>query len=111
MGGEAPLEGFPADGFSVRWTGSLRAGRPGKYTLYVTTDDGVRVWVDERQVIDDWVDRGPTESKATLDFSDRPLHGIRIEYYEKSGGAVARLEWSGPGTPREVVPKECLYSK
>ena len=106
----APLDGFPTDSFSVRWTGRIRAPRAGRFRIYVNTDDGVRVWIDDTRVVNDWVDRGPTDSTAEIDFSDRLVRSIRIEYYERGGGAQARLEWSGPGLERQVVPKECLYS-
>ena len=47
-GDGSPGEGVPADGFSVRWTGSVRLPRDGKYTFYTVSDDGIRLWVDDQ---------------------------------------------------------------
>jgi hypothetical protein len=108
-GNDPPADGIGADGFSVRWTGAIRPEFTERYTLLARTDDGVRVWLDGKKIIDDWIDRGPTESKAQVELVAGRLHRIRIEYYERGGGAVAELLWDGPSTPKAVVPKGCLY--
>ena len=89
-----------ADHFSVRWTRSLWLGA-GTWRFTVTVDDGVKLWVDDTLVIDQW-----KEQPATTYTADVPLgagyHNIRIEYLELTGVALARLNWwlvqpNGPG--------------
>jgi N-acetylmuramoyl-L-alanine amidase len=77
------------DHFSARWTRTLNL-ISGNYRYHVRADDGVRLWVDNVLVIDQWKDQGPTEYTV-----DRNLlggdHSIKIEYYEKGGWAVAQF--------------------
>jgi hypothetical protein len=51
---------MPVDGFSVRWRGWVTAPISGTYTFAMTTDDGVRLWIDGQQLIDEWIVQGPT---------------------------------------------------
>ena len=79
-----------ADGFSVRWTRSFTAVADGTANFTVTTDDGVRLYVDNVLVIDSWFDRGPATDVVAV-----PLlagnHTVVMEYYESGGGAVAQF--------------------
>jgi uncharacterized protein YraI len=96
-GGGAPAANVPADNFSVRWTRTVNLDQ-GRYRFTTTTDDGVRLWVNGRLLIDKWFDQAPTTYSAELDLPSGPAE-IRMEYYEGSGGASARLEraqLSGP---------------
>ena len=93
--------GLPADHFSIRWEGSIKAtGGDGVYTLQLTSDDGVRLWVDGVQVIDSWVARAPTTDSVNFDWTADSVHSIKIEYYEWQYGAVMRFGWVVPGNKR-----------
>jgi hypothetical protein len=107
-GDGAPDPLLPTDDFTVRWTGQVTLPAGGSWTLYTTTDDGVRLWVDDILLIDRWIDQSPTEWSATIGLSAGP-HAIRMEYYEAGGGAVASLEWEGPGVARAVIPMSALH--
>ncbi len=86
----APAPGLPADGFSARWTQALSFDA-GTYRFVTTTDDGVRLWVDGRLLIDAWQPMRSTRS-ATVRL-EAGVHQIRMEYFERSGAAMARLIW------------------
>jgi beta-glucosidase len=86
--------GLPADRFSVRWTGTLVPDVSGLFKLSVTTDDGVRLYLDGKIVLDSWVDRAPTTDFVTLKLEARRRYEIRIDYYENGGGAFASLGWN-----------------
>ena len=89
-GGGAPAANVPADNFSVRWTRTVNLDQ-GRYRFTTSTDDGLRLWVNGRLLIDKWFDQSPTTYSAELDLPGGPAE-IRMEYYEGSGGASARLE-------------------
>lgn len=97
------------DNWSARFTGTLRVAKEGEYTFYYTTDDGARLWVDDKQIVNDWVPRPglTSEVKATLTAGDHP---VRAEFFEQGGSAQAHLEWSGPDLKRQVVPAEVMSS-
>lgn len=98
-GGGSPGSGLAADNFSVRWTRdvSLEAGR---YRFTTTTDDGVRLWVNNNLLIDKWFDQAVTTYSGEIDLPGGTIP-IRMEYYERVGGAEAHLSYtklSGSGT-------------
>jgi YVTN family beta-propeller protein len=100
----APGTGVAADNFSVRWTGQIVAPVSGSYRVRTETDDGVRVWVGGTQVINNWTDHGPTlDTSAPIAMIAGQRYDVRMEYYERGGGAVARLSWLLPGTATYVV--------
>ncbi|MGH2625804.1 MAG: PA14 domain-containing protein, partial [Anaerolineales bacterium] len=61
----APASGMPADNFAVRWTRTIRLER-GTYLFRAASDDGIRVWVDDRRVISDWSEHSFRESTAEV---------------------------------------------
>jgi nitrate reductase NapE component len=91
-GASAPVSYMPADNFSVRWLRRLNLDRTGTYRFRVTSDDGARLWIDGRLVIDAWRD-GFSTNEAYVDLSAGG-HDVRLEYYEHLGGALAQLTWS-----------------
>jgi len=98
-GSGAPAAGIAADNFSVRWTGKLIVPTSGSYTLRTSSDDGVRLWVNGALAIDNWTDHAPTaNTSAAITLSAGTQADIRLEYYERGGGAVMRLHWLQPGT-------------
>lgn len=100
----APMAGIPADNFSVRWSGAVTAPATGTYTFYLTGDDGVRMWVDGKQVINGWKDQSSKEYAAKVAMTAGRPYAIKVEYYEHTHDAVVSLAWSGPTTGRQVVP-------
>lgn len=105
----SPGQGVPAEGFSVRWTGSVRLPRDGKYTFYTVSDDGIRLWIDDQLVIDNWTEHGETENQGQIELWGGRPHHLRLEYFENSGEAVAKLLWSGPGLAKQVIPTQSLF--
>lgn len=85
-----PAPGLPADGFSVRWTRTL-AFNEGTYRLNAHSDDGVRVWVDDALVIDQWHDAGDVTYQTQLGLDGN--HTLRVEYYENTGTAQIQFWW------------------
>jgi hypothetical protein len=110
-GGGSPAPGIGNNDFSVRWTGQVEAPASGDYTFYTQSDDGVRLWVDNTLVINNWTDHAQTEdASAVITLTAGTRYSIRMEFYERAGQAVARLLWSGPGIPKQVIPQSQLYS-
>jgi acyl-CoA thioesterase-1 len=106
----APAPGIDGDTFAVRWKGLIEPTVTGTHTFHFHADDGVRVWVDGSLLIDAW--HGPAgEHSASIDLIAGKKVGIKIEFREISGSAHAKLEWSAPGLPRQVVPAAALYEQ
>lgn len=90
--------------FSVKWEGSLVPYYSEAYTLYFTSDDGVRVWIDNALVINHWEDHAAAEDRATLSLTGGRQYAIRIQYQNSGGPGVAKFEWSSQSQIRQVVP-------
>jgi beta-glucosidase len=90
----APDTSLPVDGFSARWTGSLVPAKTARYTLHTVSDDGVRLYVDGKLLIDDWTDHAAEIRRCAVDFVAGKKYDIRVEYYERGGGAMMRLGWT-----------------
>ena len=99
-----------ADPLSIRWTGFVEPLFTEAYTFCTTTDDGVRLWVDGHRIVDQWSDQAVTEWCGTLSLQGGRKYELKMEYFENTAGAVAKLYWSSASTPKGVVPRERLYS-
>lgn len=109
-GNGSPAANIGADTFSVRWTGQVEARFNETYTFYTTSDDGVKLWVNNQLIIDNFRDQAPTEVSGSISLLAGQKYDIRLEYYEKGGGAVSRLAWSSPSTAKQIIPTSQLYA-
>jgi len=96
--------------FSARWTGQVQAPTSGTYTFYTQSDDGIRLWVNGQRIINNWTNQAVTERSGTITLTAGQRYDIRLEYYENTGAAVARLLWSGPGMSKQIIPQSQLFS-
>ncbi len=108
----APGPGVNASGFSVRWTGLIEAPATGSYRLQTISNDGIRVSVNGRRVIDNWTQHpATTDTSATVNLVGGQWSSIVVEYFNNGSGAEARLRWQTPGNPGFVaVPRERLFT-
>ncbi|HXI70316.1 MAG TPA: chitobiase/beta-hexosaminidase C-terminal domain-containing protein [Verrucomicrobiae bacterium] len=105
----APDPSISVDSFTVRWTGAVQPPLGDTYTFYTTTDDGVRLWINDQLIIDDWVDQAPTERSGSITLIGQQRYNIRMEYYENGGGAAATLSWSTPSMSKVIIPQIQMY--
>lgn len=108
-GSGSPHSSIGADTFSVRWTGGIVPLFTQRYTFFTTADDGVRLWVNDQLIIDNWTRQSATTRSGQIDLVAGQRHSIRMEYFEESGGAVARLEWQSASQARQIVPESQLF--
>jgi beta-glucosidase len=88
-----------ADDYSIRWTGQLLPPKSGKYELVVGANDGARLFIDGKQVIDGWQpSQRVTSVSALVDLEAGRAYDIRLEYFEADRDAEVRLAWRLPDT-------------
>ena len=111
----SPGDPIREDAFTAEWTGFVEPPTAGTYTFEAQADDGMRVWVDDVLVLDAWGDGPDTaapdpgaEPDGTVALVAGRRHALRVEYRERDLNASARLFWSAPGLPREIVPADRL---
>lgn len=89
----APARGIPFDWYSVRWTGRLTVPAGGVHRLGVEANDGYRLYLDGRLVVDDWEKRSYGSRLAPVTLGPGSVHDIRLEYFESTGNARVKLVW------------------
>ena len=95
----SPGEGVSNDNFSVRWVGRFDFA-DGNYAFTVTTDDGMRVRVDDKLCIDSWKPQRATVHQCEI-FLTQGMHTVKVEYFELGDRAVAQVSW-------ELIPQPTL---
>jgi hypothetical protein len=106
----APVVGVGADTFSVRWTGQVLAQYDETYTFSTTTDDGVRLWVNNQLVVNAFQDQAATEKSGTIRLEAGKKYDIKMEYYENGYDALAKLSWNSRSQAKQIIPKAQLFS-
>ena len=108
-GDAAPDDAVGANNFSVRWTGEVSAQFTETYNFYTITDDGLRLWVDGKLIIENWTLHGDTEDSGTIDLVAGRSYSILLEYFENTSGATAHLGWESPHTAKQIIPTYLLW--
>lgn len=108
--GICPMPGVGPENYSVRWTGLIEARYTEEYTFRALADDGFRMMIDNRLVINDWTTgHGPLVSEGKIQLEAGKKYRIVAEFFNATGVSLAQLFWSSPSQPTELVPARFLY--
>ena len=102
-----PFPGGKAEGISVRWTGYLFVERDGNYMIIAEYDDGQRLWLDGKLLLEDWAEHAATEQQASV-MLRRGFHELALDYTNAKGAARIKLSWDGPGFTGRVIAADAL---
>lgn len=95
--GDSPLGGgIGKDNYSVRWTGTLMAPATGYYKLGAVSDDGIRLYINDRLVADDWSIHGFQQTLGSVYLEAGRAYDLKLEYFEARSGAGITLSWNRP---------------
>eukprot|EP01124_Arcella_intermedia_P031947 TRINITY_DN7354_c0_g1_i1.p1 TRINITY_DN7354_c0_g1~~TRINITY_DN7354_c0_g1_i1.p1 ORF type:complete len:519 (-),score=55.51 TRINITY_DN7354_c0_g1_i1:22-1578(-) len=87
--------------FGVRWSGLLRANSSGHYSLSVSTDDGMRIWVDGALVFDQWrlhpLDLSSPQQSSSFYLDSLSVHTIEIDYFQYFGYSYVAVSSNSSG--------------
>ena len=108
-GNDELLPGKLNNNFCVRWTGRIMPRYSELYTFSTMTDDGIRLWVDNNILINNWTDHGGTEDNGTINLDAGKLYDIKIEFFQGGGGGCMQLYWSSASQEKEIIPQNQLY--
>jgi hypothetical protein len=105
----AAVPGIAPTSYSVRWTGYLIPEYSEPYTIFVSSDDGARLWIDSVRVIDEWRGRAIETNSVTVPLTAGRRYAIQMDYYNGAGdGAKAKLQWFSPSVPKQMIPQSAL---
>jgi hypothetical protein len=102
--GGAEIAAGLSDNVSAVWTADLEAPFTETYQLITTSDDGVRLWLDGRRLIDVWTNHGGRDDVATVNLIAGQFYRVEMDWYENTGSAVAQLAWESPSIARQIIP-------
>jgi hypothetical protein len=98
----------PVDDFSARWAGLIEAAFTETYNFYTVTWGGVRLWVNDQLIIDNWVAHRILLDAGSIDLEAGNTYSIAMEYYHLADDAIAQLSWASPRTSAQIVPQAAL---
>jgi beta-glucosidase len=98
------IEGLSVDDFSVRWEGTLRAPATDEYVFYLASDDGSRLFLDGKKLLDEWTEHGFAFIESPpIKLTQGTDYPITVEFFEAKELAMVRLEWSSSTLPRQPL--------
>jgi len=111
-GAAPPAKTLGAGTYGVRWTGQVLAPESGSYRFSTRSSDGVRLWVNGVQVIDDWNDHTTKlwNDSPEITLTAGQKYSLKMEYYHAANPATVRLYWYMPSRKAcSIIPQELLY--
>lgn len=103
--------GISTNYYSVMWRGFVKADKSERYTFYAKVDDGVRLWVNNQLIINNWTNwTKAREFSGSIDLLAGQKVEIRIEYFENKDKALVQLSWSSASLPKQIIPQTNLFS-
>jgi outer membrane protein OmpA-like peptidoglycan-associated protein len=93
---ESPMLGMAAESFSIRWVGKLTAPESGKFIISLTVDDGCRMWLDNKQIIDAWGLHDKVHFSNYANLEKGKSYDIKIEYFNGTREGMIDLKWQLP---------------
>ncbi len=96
------------DRFYIRWTGVIRPPSAGKYTLYTESDDGSRVFVNGKLVVNNGGLHGMEEQSGQVELKAGD-NEIKVEFFENDGGAGCKLFWSNADFEKTIIPASAFF--
>jgi chitodextrinase len=109
-GKSAPAYGVRGTRFSAQWEGYVSVPTSDTYTFYTNTDDGARLWVNNKEVVNEWRDHSLKQYSGTM-YVKAGTYPIVMQYYQNKGDDAASLLWSSSTIQKQIIPATDLYEK
>jgi predicted esterase len=93
--------------FSARWKGQIEIPADDTYTFILRSNDGSRLHIDDKLVIEDWGQHAPRDAEGTVELK-AGSHAVIVEYMQSGNKASAELLWSSALIARQVIPSVAL---
>ncbi len=87
---------------------NIQIDQSGLYTFFLRSDDGSKLFIDGKEVINNDGDHGVIERNGMVQLN-KNIHKIKVEYYNGSGGFWLNLFYKGPAIPKQIVPANKLF--
>ena len=98
-----PTPELSGSNFSVRWTGKLKAPESGNYTIGFTADDGARLYIDGKLLVDAWASNPTRTATKEIALEGGRIYDLRLEYFQNNRENIVKLVWSYPQLAERLV--------
>lgn len=95
--------------YSVAWSGQIQPAYSELYTFHLTADDWARLWVNDELIVCRTFYQIPIEMRGQMRLKAGHRVNVRVEFFQNTGSARAKLEWASASQPRQVIPTNRLY--
>jgi len=106
-----PTPELSGNNFSVRWTGKLEAPESGNYTLGFTADDGARLYLDGKLLVDAWASNPTKTITKEIALEGGRSYDLRMEYFQNNRENIAKLIWSYPRLTERMLEEAVTAAK
>ena len=100
-----PGTGIPYSFYSIRWTGKLRVPATGEYKFYAKVDDGIRVWVGGKKVMESWQLNNSNRFVGVITLEAGRFYDLRVDYFNDINGGEIELYWQRPDARKAVTDR------
>lgn len=94
---KGPAPGVNESSYSIRWTGRLKTPKTGRYKFSAKVDDGIRLWIDDKKIIDAWRPNDWGEFEGSIDLVANHIYNLKVEFYNGIYEGEIQLYWVLPG--------------
>jgi alkaline phosphatase len=106
----SPDPSVKPDNFSAIWSGEIEAAFSELHTFCLNTGGGVKLWVNDTLILDNWKTHAVAEVQSTpIELVAGQRYPIVMWWFENIGFATAELRWQSPHTPKQLVPQAALW--
>jgi PA14 domain len=107
--GEGDFHGTKlSSNFYARWSGFLKIEKQGTYRFFIESDDGSKLFIDNKLVVNNGGVHSMTEKAAPVDLTPG-VYPFAVEYFQGNGGAGCIVNWAAPGERRQPIPPARLF--
>ena len=107
----SPASLINTDLFSIRWTGYIKPLYSQTYTFCVGSDDGSRLWVNNKQIINYWKNQLYSEHCGNISLKSNTKYSIKLEYYDRYSNAAVKLYWKSSSQVKQIIPSSQLFTQ
>jgi mono/diheme cytochrome c family protein len=97
------------DKFAIKFNGMLRVPKDGKYNFYTSSDDGSRLYINDKLVVDNDGTHPANEKSGTVNLIEGDVP-IVVTYFQQSADMALKVQWEGPGFGKREIGSDALYS-
>ncbi|GGB93191.1 hypothetical protein GCM10011325_20780 [Dyadobacter sediminis] len=96
--------------FALRFEGFIQIDKPGKYLFATQSDDGSKLYIDGKEVVDNDGNHGVTEATGSMELT-AGKHPVKVEYCNNGGGFWLDAFYKGPGIAKQLIPADKLFTE